>query len=341
MSKPTRATFGDWIAVREVGQGAAGQVWAVRRHGTNATLKASFADSDPARVSLAREAFVLAKLNHPSIPRVLEWNADAGILVMTPEPSETYGDLLRAARLWDIPLGKRLADLRAIAETLDVLHAQGVIHGDLKPAHVTTADPPVLIDFGVARSAGAPNPPEPDAGTAAYLPPPEIPLGPERDNYGFAITAYEILFGAHPILRAKDRQIDPLDLRKRAGDRLVAGDWRRLSRVPTRELPPNLRAADLVGLDDLFTAAFTNFGAVGTTLADWMLAISACIPESLESNAPDAQPDTFGATHTAQEVGALYDTNVGAGRTRSIPVWLIAVLIIAAVIAILVLTRPA
>lgn len=340
MSKPTRDAFGDWIVVRKVGQGAAGQVWAVRRHGTNATLKAAFADSDPARRSLAREAFVLSRLKHPNIPRVLEWNARTGILVMTPAPSETYGDLLRSARLWDIPLSKRLSDLRAIAETLDTLHEQGIIHGDLKPAHITTADPPVLIDFGVARSADMPDPPEPDAGAAAYLPPPDIPLGPERDNYGFAITAYEILFGAHPILRAKDRQIDPLALRKRAGERLASGDWRQPSRAPIRELPPNLRAADLVGLDDLFTTAFTQFGDIGTTLTDWMLAVTMCIPETLESSAPDSLPKPFGAAYTAQQVGALYDTDAGTGRAVSIPLWLITALILASVVVILVLTRP-
>lgn len=340
MSMSARGVFGDWIAVREIGQGAAGQVWAVRRHGANATLKAAFTDSDRARISLAREAFVLAKLNHPNIPRVIEWHADPGVLIMTPEPSQTYGDLLRAGRLWDVPLSKRLADLRVIADTLDTLHVHGVTHGDLKPAHITTADPPVLIDFGVARTADMPNPPEPDAGTAAYLPPPGIPPGPQRDNYGFAITTYEILFGAHPILRAEDRQVDPLELRKRARDRLAAGDWRRPSRIPVRELPPSMRAADLAGLDDLFTVAYTRYGDIRMTLAEWMFKVSACIPESTESDTPDLLPESFGAAHTAQEVGAQHDTNAGAAAGRTVSLWIVAVFMFAAAVAILILTRP-
>ncbi|MGI6853535.1 protein kinase domain-containing protein [Mesorhizobium sp. 1B3] len=41
--------------------------------------------------------------------------------------------------------------LRDLAETLAYLHARGVIHADLKPAHIMfRGDRPVIIDFGIA-----------------------------------------------------------------------------------------------------------------------------------------------------------------------------------------------
>jgi len=41
--------------------------------------------------------------------------------------------------------------LRDLAEILAYLHARGIVHADLKPAHVMfRADRPVIIDFGIA-----------------------------------------------------------------------------------------------------------------------------------------------------------------------------------------------
>ncbi|RKH29929.1 serine/threonine protein kinase, partial [Corallococcus praedator] len=46
----------------------------------------------------------------------------------------------------------------SVAMTLDVLHARGVLHRDLKPEHILVREPghvPVLIDFGAGDQAGA------------------------------------------------------------------------------------------------------------------------------------------------------------------------------------------
>ncbi len=101
-----------------------------------------------------REALRLAKCNHPHIVRV--------------------DDVFQAGRLWCMAMeyiqGRNLADIIVnrgilaeakaldyilqIGEALTVVHKQGLLHRDVKPANIIVrADKPeaVLIDFGIAR----------------------------------------------------------------------------------------------------------------------------------------------------------------------------------------------
>ncbi|RSS78918.1 bifunctional serine/threonine-protein kinase/ABC transporter substrate-binding protein [Streptomyces sp. WAC06614] len=103
-------------------------------------------------------------------------------------------------------LGVRLA--QALAE----VHAAGLVHRDVKPGNVLLApDGPRLIDFGIARAAGAPTLTAVDAvvGTPGYLPPeqarPGGPVpGPAGDVFSlgcvlaYAATGRGPFGGGHP-----------------------------------------------------------------------------------------------------------------------------------------------
>jgi eukaryotic-like serine/threonine-protein kinase len=55
-----------------------------------------------------------------------------------------------------LPPSSVLALTAGLAEALKAIHAAGVVHRDLKPANVLLAeDGPRVIDFGIARAAGA------------------------------------------------------------------------------------------------------------------------------------------------------------------------------------------
>jgi serine/threonine protein kinase len=122
-------------------------------------------------------------------------------------PPEDAGALLH--RLGPLPPGYACNIIAQIASALDAAHAQGLIHGDVKPANILleatdTAEPHAyLSDFGMSRAL----PPGQLAaqgqftGTFDYTAPEQIEghaLDGRTDLYALACTAFELLCGTPP-----------------------------------------------------------------------------------------------------------------------------------------------
>jgi serine/threonine protein kinase len=286
--------IGPWALQAVIGIGAMGEVWRVRHLGTGqqAALKRPRPDRPPADAHphLAAEVAALARLDHPHIPALLghDLHTPTPHLVMTLAAGEALNVLIASGALWQHPLTARLDALTALASAIDHLHARGIVHADIKPANIRGLDHPMLLDFGLARPFSTDSPP-PDAraGTPAYQPPPSEPLTPASDRYAFAVTAYELLLGAHPILHHTDQHHPPDALRRLAADRVAQGRWRTPDSLPPATLPPDLRAADRAGLTPLFHAALAaDPAARPARLTDWTDAVRACALASLAL--PDA-----------------------------------------------------
>jgi serine/threonine protein kinase len=107
-----------------------------------------------------------------------------------------------------LPQGLRLAS--GLAAALGQLHGRGLLHKDLKPAHVVVngATGQVwLTGFGIAsrlpRECQAPEPPEVIAGTLAYMAPEQTgrmnrSVDARSDLYALGVTLYELLTGSLP-----------------------------------------------------------------------------------------------------------------------------------------------
>src|SRR5262245_59703559 len=106
-----------------------------------------------------------------------------------------------------------------LAAALGQVHARGLIHKDLKPAHIL-ANPATgetwLTGFGIAsrlpREHRVPEPPEVIAGTLAYMAPEQTgrmhrSVDARSDLYALGVTLYQMLTGGLPFTAT-----DPMEL---------------------------------------------------------------------------------------------------------------------------------
>lgn len=113
-------------------------------------------DNPKGRSRFAREARVLASLNHPNIATIfeqLEQAESTGYLVLEYVPGQTLAERIAKAGL---ELNEVLSIALQIAEAVAVAHEQDVIHRDLKPGNIkiTPEGKVKVLDFGLAKALG-------------------------------------------------------------------------------------------------------------------------------------------------------------------------------------------
>src|SRR6266566_2960270 len=156
-----------------------------------------------------REAFLLAGLTHPNLPRIYEQFNDAGrwYLVMDyieGETLETYLDKVGGK----LPIEKALNIGIQLCSVLDYLHTrqQPIIFRDLKPGNImlTPGGLVYLIDFGIARHFKAGQVKDTAAfGSPGYAAPEQYGKAqttPRSDIYGLGATLHQLLTGDDPTL---------------------------------------------------------------------------------------------------------------------------------------------
>ncbi len=180
------------------------------------------------REQFYREAQVLARLDHPNLPKVSDFfsEADRDYLVMDFVPGEDLKSLMdqarRAGRL--LPLADVLRWAHQLADALEYLHNQDppVIHRDIKPSNlkITPSGLLKLVDFGLVKQMA------PDEvtitviqgrGTAQYTPLEQYGgdtghTDPRSDLYAFGATLYHLVTNQPPP-EAKLRFLNPTLLR--------------------------------------------------------------------------------------------------------------------------------
>ncbi|MDX1502614.1 MAG: protein kinase [Thermoanaerobaculia bacterium] len=160
--------------------------------------------NDPERIRRFRqEALAISALNHPNIVTVHEMLEHDGreLLVIEWVEGVTLRERLRDGRL---PVAETLEVAAQMARGLTAAHSVGIVHGDVKPGNVMIRGDGLikLLDFGLARSPGAPARSEPGpapvAGTVAYMSPEQASggeLGPQADIWALGCVLFEMLSG--------------------------------------------------------------------------------------------------------------------------------------------------
>ena len=232
------STISHYRVLDELGQGGMGVVYRAvdTRLGREVALKFlpdSFADNATAITRFRREARAASALNHPNICTIYDIGEHEGRHFIAME-------LLRGQSLRDriekgpLPAAEVCRIGAQLAGALEVAHAQGVIHRDVKPGNIIVSDRGTakLMDFGISKvlevgGAGLTQ----ARGTPQYMPPEQI-LGREVDGrsdlYALGISIFEAVTGRRPF-RGEDvvhqhlnvELPDPRTLRPECPDPLV------------------------------------------------------------------------------------------------------------------------
>ena len=198
-----------------IGKGGMGEVYKARdtRLNRDVAIKVS---AERFSERFAREAKVIASLNHPNICTL--YDIGPNYLVM----EYIEGDAPKGP----LPVETVLDYARQMAEALDLAHEKGVTHRDLKPANlkITPEGKLKVLDFGLAKiahppssSASAPNRDREGAdedlsptltmgmtevgmilGTAAYMAPEQAKgkvVDKRADIWAYGVVLYEISTG--------------------------------------------------------------------------------------------------------------------------------------------------
>ncbi len=151
-----------------------------------------------------QEAETIAKLTHPAIIRILDYDVQEGVpfLVMDYAPG---GSLRRRYPKGSVvPFPQIVSYVKQVAAALQYAHEQKFIHRDVKPENMLAGrqQEVLLSDFGLAalaHSTGSLSAQE-AVGTLPYMAPEQIEGHPRAasDQYALAVAVYEWLCGTRP-----------------------------------------------------------------------------------------------------------------------------------------------
>lgn len=170
------------------------------------------------------ETTLLSRLNHPSIPDIIDRMESDGMIYLVLEfgGSLTLGGERKQYPNQRIPQAKLLPWMRQLCDVLIYLHSQDppIVHRDLKPDNILLDENgrTMLIDFGIAKES-TPATMTRTLGRAAThgFSPPEQAMGTGTDErsdiYALAATFYALLTGENPPAaheRVAGKEIVPL-----------------------------------------------------------------------------------------------------------------------------------
>ncbi|MGY6630137.1 MAG: serine/threonine-protein kinase [Wenzhouxiangella sp.] len=146
-----------WEVLEEIGEGGMGRVYRGQRADGAFEMEVAIKQIGKRRRGLAellqRECRLLAKLDHPSVTRLVDAGLDdrAGpFLVMEWIEGTDLDDWLNSEQP---DLAFRLDRFEHILEAVEHAHQRLIVHGDIKPGNIRIATNGAvkLMDFGIAR----------------------------------------------------------------------------------------------------------------------------------------------------------------------------------------------
>ena len=253
-------TISHYQVLSLLGAGGMGEVYLARDSRLDRTVALKILPSelaeDPERIQrFAIEAKAASALNHPNVAAIYDVGQSDGIHFIVMEHVEGETVAVRMGR----PLTPSdVVDIAVqVADALDVAHAKGITHRDVKPANLmlTYRGHVKVLDFGVAKvgrieeigpsdewtvepvtAAGS------VIGSGPYMSPEQIgggAVGPRSDVFSLGVVIYQLATRRHPFSGATRAEMK---------DRIVHAAPEPLISV-NPDVPPDLERTTLKCLD--------------------------------------------------------------------------------------------
>lgn len=197
----------DYAIDELIAEGPWGPVYLARRSGQELAIRRldpSLAADERIRERFAASVRIASELRHPHILPILELR-EAEFFAVIAMPF-CQSNLAMLSRQTAIEPPAVVAAVVSLLRGLNVAHAAGIYHGDLRPENALVDDDGrvLLSDVGIAAAlstdvilAGAPDP----AAAWRYLAPEQIhgsALGAFTDVHAAGLLLFELLSGSHP-----------------------------------------------------------------------------------------------------------------------------------------------
>ena len=208
-------TIGRYQILEPLGQGGMATVYkafqpSLQREVALKVLRPGFAQDPEFRQRFEREAIAIARLRHPHIVQVFDFEVAASgeyALAMEFLEGGTLKERLTelAAQGKQIDPNEAVRIVSEVADALGYAHDKGIVHRDVKPSNVMLGrrDWAIVTDFGIARilDATAYTQTGVGIGTPEYMAP-EQGMGKHVDHradiYALGVMAYQLLVGRLP-----------------------------------------------------------------------------------------------------------------------------------------------
>jgi serine/threonine-protein kinase len=168
---------------------------------------------DAMRERFRREAHVLARLSHPGVATIYDFDAQDGVDFIVMELVQG-GSLEARLEQGALPVAEVTRLGAAIADALHDAHERGFLHRDLKPGNVvlTKGGQPKLLDFGLAlllaNAKGSAKITQTGMilGSLPYMSPEQL-LGEadsaSTDIYALGVMLFEMAAGRRPFVKER------------------------------------------------------------------------------------------------------------------------------------------
>jgi len=176
-----------------------------RRNVAVKLVSGNLQDNPTFRERFEREAYLIARIEHPAIVPVYDYGEQDGqlYLVMRHMPGGALTNKLKEGVL---SLRYAAQITAQIAPALDAVHSQSIVHRDLKPGNILLDGfgNPAISDFGIAHLTAATTDLTGSAivGTPTYMSPEQVrgdvDLDGRSDVYALGVILFEMLTGRGP-----------------------------------------------------------------------------------------------------------------------------------------------
>jgi eukaryotic-like serine/threonine-protein kinase len=192
-------SIGPYRLIGQLGRGGMGQVFLGRSAGGRPravkVIRAELAADPEFRTRFRREVDAARKVSGMFTALVVDADLDGAVpwLATAYVAGPSLAEAVRSHG--PLPVTTVLALAAGLAESLDAIHAAGVVHRDLKPSNVLLAeDGPRVIDFGISEAAEASALPGTDFGSPGFMSPEQAlghDIGPASDIFSLgAVLTY-------------------------------------------------------------------------------------------------------------------------------------------------------